>query len=245
MSSVSQVGKYVVQIREKLNELKQQGDVIGTFRDTPTFRDSINSNVKDITQLAAASKRLLTELREKETPGLDQYEQEYEELNTELRRELPPIVQKLKNSSQDGGAGPGGASTSTMQSSLLDQQVVDGESEQLEELEVQVREILSTMREVNEIFTKTLEELQRQNHMVVGISDTVAESKNAMVKGNEQLERGKQHQKASTRCLLWIFLFVLLVVAGIVIFVVVKYTGKKSPTPSPTPAPTNTSAPTP
>lgn len=243
MESVTQVGRYVVQIREKLQELKQQGSSIGTFKDTPTFRDSINQNVKDILQLSGASKRLIATLRQQEAPGLDDYEKEYEELNAELKRELPPIVQKLKQNTEDAG-GMGGNPQAAMSQNLLDQEVVDGQAEQLEELESQVREILSTMKEVNEIFTKTLEELQKQRNMIVGLDNTVQESQDRMVSGNEALEKGKSHQKASTKCLLWILLFFGIIVAGIIIFIIVKYTGKKpSPSPSPTASPTPVSGP--
>ena len=220
-------------MRTKLDDLIKTGKDIGTFKDGPLMRESIQRDAKTLSEVSKRVKDELYELKKDENYEVNEYEKEFNSLREQMQAQLPPIIAKLKQSAEeDNKVAPVQGSNQ-----VLDQELIDRESEQIEVLEIEVRNILATMREVNQIFTQTLEELQKQQHMIATIDGHTEEAVNDMRHGNESLDKAKQHQKSSTKTLCWLLLFFMIIVAGIGLYI--WSTSGSKPKPSPTPGPHN------
>lgn len=233
----------ITHLRNKLNDLSKASEDIGTIKDGALLRSTIQSDIKEIVALSQSIKSQLLTLSETNNDEAQSYEPEFLNIQNEMQNLLPKIVQKLKASASDSQEQITVPSTSV---ALLDQAQVDEETEQLEILEAQVGEILSTMRELNNLFHATLDKLNEQRNIILSIDDSISNAKDDMNNGNEQLDKGKNHQKGSTKCLCWLFLFFFIVVAGVCLFLFFKFgpgIGKSTPSPTPTPQPVPTPIP--
>ena len=226
-----------------LNTLVEDGSAVGGFNDGPLLRERIQSNSKQLVQLSSTVKREILSLKEQNDPNVNQYEEKFARLAQRMKQELPQVLDSLKKNQITETHSSSQAISTTP---LLQQDVVDGTTEQIEELEVAVREILSTMTQLHSIFTQTLDELQKQRNVILSVDTAVSNAHDDMHKGNDQLDTATKHQKGSTKCLIWIFIIVALVVLGIALGIYFG-TSKKDPEPTPTPTPTPmpTAAPTP
>lgn len=80
---------------------------------------------------------------------------------------------------------------------MVDQSVVDQETEDLEYLARQTEEISRTSKEINEISNNTLKELNAQRAKIIKIDKITTDTVPIMEKGNKQLEKAEEHQKTS------------------------------------------------
>ena len=232
MASVQQLSSLLSNMRETLDRLCKQNSAVGGLSDGPLLRQELNKTVKELGSISKQAKSTIIILKEN-GEEIHDYESEFEKISENMKNVLPEIIQKLREQQEEQ---PTGGSLSVT-APLMAQEEVDMETENIENLEIQVREILSTMRELHEIFTKTLEELQRQRNVLVSVDEQISAAQDSVKDGNQQLDAAHQHQKASTRCLCWIALFFLIICAGIGIFLGIKYgTSKPSSSPSPSPA---------
>ena len=223
MASLSNLSSSLNEMKSKFQTLCAKKKDIGTFHDGPVLRQEINTNVKELVDVTNRVKRIISTLKEN-GENIDSYEAEFESLGKQMNTELPKIIQSLKQREDTSVPAYG---VSQVQQSLMDQEEVDGTTEQIENLEVQVREILSTMRQLNEIFNQTLDELQKQRNVILSIDNQVSNAHDNMADGNEKLDGAKKHQRGSTKLLCWLAIIFGLVVVGIVIFLIFFFSKKK------------------
>lgn len=214
-----QLSADIGKMRDLLNNIIENSKNIGGFNDGPRLRDDIQSDVKQIMQISQTVKSTITRMKESGDEDISQQEQEVDSLRAAMQSQLPAVIQKLRANSVPEPR-PEASHTSPLQSGLLDQQQLDGETEQLEELEQQTNQILATMNQVNQLFKNTFEEIQKQRHILTDIQTYTQNASQDMQTGNDQLAKADSHQKKGTKCLCWIFVLLGVVVAGVVLFLV-------------------------
>jgi hypothetical protein len=214
---------------------------VGSFSDGPHLREQIQADVKRLGILSQQLKGAMA--RMSGNPELGAYQARFEELRERVRRDLEPVVQKLR-----GSATPGGGAGDAAAGPVLDQGLIDADTDQIDVLEQQVGAIVTAMREVSGLFTQVMEELQAQRHKITVIEGETSAAVSQMESGNEALKTASKHQKSSRKCLCCIFVIVLLVVAAVAVVLVFTLLPKSSPTPtvspSPSPPPPPTETPT-
>ncbi|OHT11881.1 hypothetical protein TRFO_18451 [Tritrichomonas foetus] len=164
-------------------------------------------------------------LRNNDDPAIDSIQSSFDALSGKMREHLPKVINQLKASTPQGGEADRGRDV--FHQSLLDQQMVDADSDQLALLESEVNQILTTMKEVNALFEKTMQELQSQRHLIISVDKMTSKAAEDMSMGTLELEKAGDHQKKSRKCLCWIFLIILVIVVCVVIFVAVLLSKKK------------------
>lgn len=210
---------------ESIIELSKQ---IGGFNAGPQLQDDIQSNVKSLLTLSQKVKNNITQLRESNAPDLDSVENAFNQLSRRIQSELPDVIKSLRNVSSGPGPSSGGGGGG-FNPTVLQQSLVDDQSDQLDMLEQEVQSILSTMREVNTLFHQTLEEIQKQRHMLVTIEASTEKAKDDMESGILHLDKAGENQKSSNRALCWILIILVVVVVGVVLFCILFFTRKKKP----------------
>ena len=221
--SLTAVSNALSQMRTKLDELIKNGKDIGSYKDGPLLRNSIQNDAKSLAEISKKVKDDIFKLKQSGLPQVDQYENQFISLKEEMQKHLPPIVEKLRSALNEDTPSP---QEDSLHSPLVDQQQIDSESEQIDVLEGQVRDILQTMREVHQIFTQTLEELNKQRNIILSIESNTEEAKKEMKNGNFELEKAKEHQKGSTGCLCWLLLFFIIIVGGIALYIWIEHSNK-------------------
>ena len=239
-------------LRSKLSETHSIAQDIGTIKDGALLRSTIQTTIKEISTLSTSIKSQLTILNQNSHDQAQEYELQFNEIQQEMQTQLPLIISKLKENTN--GSNQMNSFSSEIAENiipLIDQEQVDGETEQIDILEEQVNTILTTMREVNDIFSSTLEKLQEQRNMILSIDNAVSDANDNASKAVDQLNKAEKHQKFSRKCLCWLLLVFLVIAAGIGVFVwlyLSRNSGSKpspAPAPTPTPTPEPTPAPTP
>jgi hypothetical protein len=229
MSSAS-VASDLERMTNLLNHIMALSTKIGGFSDGPHLREEIQVDIRNLTLLCQSTKTALLELKENGSPSADDHIARFNELRGRIQQDLPGVVQKLRGSSERAASGQ---SASFHEETALDQSLLDGESDLIDILEQQVNEILITMREVNQLFGETLEQLQAQRHILTAIETHTSEAVSEMGRGNEALEEAKEKQKLSTKCLCWIFIIVTLVAVAVVLIILSQTIWKKTVNPPP------------
>lgn len=221
MASVAKVKQDIKRMDNIITNLKTLSKDIGSFNDGVHLRDQIQNNVKELMDTCKDVKTNITILRNNNDPEIDSVENSFEQVSQTMKQELPQILNGLKQSSSSQ-AGQSDSRPDVMnQSLLMDQQLVDQDSDQLILLENEVNQILSIMREVKALFDRTMQEIQSQRNMIIGIDRSTSKAAEDMTMGSLELEKAQNHQKSSRKCLCWILLIILVVVICVVVFVVV------------------------
>jgi hypothetical protein len=205
---------------------------LNSFDDGPHLREQIQFDVKALSTSSQNVKRSLLQLKDQNEPGVDALLERFESLRGRMQEELPPIIQKLRGT-QNSSTPIGGSGGPNYTEPILSQTQLDGDSDLLDVLEQQVNEILAAMREVHLLFGKTLQELQKQRHILVQIEGETSKAVEEMEVGNEELRKAQGRQRSSTKCICWIVVIAILVVAAVVLIILWKF---KWSTPSATPA---------
>jgi hypothetical protein len=211
-----------------LNHIMALSIKAGGFSDGPHLREEIQADIRSLTSLCQSTRTALIALRESGSPSADTHLARFNELRDRIQQDLPGVVQKLRGSSEAASAGQAAA---MRDEPLLDQRLLDGETDLIDILEQQVNEILITMREVNQLFGETLEQLQAQRHILTAIETHTTEAASEMSRGNEALEEAKEKQKASTKCICWIVIILALVAAAVVLVILSQTIWKKKSEP--------------
>jgi hypothetical protein len=222
MSSAS-VASDLDRMTSLLNHIMSLSIKIGGFSDGPHLREEIQADIRTLTSLCQTTKTALIALKERGSPRVDDHLGRFNELRGRIQQDLPGVVQKLRGSSEQAQA----KAAPTHDDALLEQSLLDGETDVIDILEQQVNEILVTMREVNQLFGETLEQLQAQRHILTAIETHTTEAVSEMQRGNEELEQAKEKQKSSTKCICWILIILLLVVAAVVLIILSQTIWKK------------------
>lgn len=211
-------------MRGMLTRVMDLSQSIGGFGDGPALRDQIQSTVRSLMDKSREVKGQIAQMRDSDDPEEGSVQAEFQELSQQMQQQLPGLIQRLKESSK--GSESNAPREVYNQPLLVDEQLLDSQSEELAYLEQAVQGILAQMREVNQLFTQTHEEIQRQRHMLNSIDTYTQNALSEMSTGNEQLSQAQKHQKGSTRCLCWIFIILGVVAGGIILFLII-YLGKK------------------
>jgi methyl-accepting chemotaxis protein len=234
MPSLAEVSSNLEQISSLLNHVVNLSTKIGGFGDGPHLREQIQADVRQLTTLSQTVKNAMTELRQTGGPTFDSYQSRFEDLRARMQSELRPVIEKLRSSTTPSASGGGGGG-SVASEPLLSQQLVDSETDLIDVLEQQVNQILTTMREVNQLFTHVMTELQKQRHMITAIDAETTEAVSEMSTGNRELEKAGEHQKSSTKCICWIVIIVLLVVTAVGLIIAWQLVWKGGKPTGPTP----------
>lgn len=83
---------------------------------------------------------------------------------------------------------------------LIEQSIIEQETENLEYLANEIQIITQQMKEINEISNCVYNELQSQRPRIVKIDTLISESVNHMEQGNKQLEKAEKNQKKCNIC---------------------------------------------
>ncbi|KAH0795094.1 hypothetical protein GPJ56_000937 [Histomonas meleagridis] len=181
-------------MKQLLQEICDLSDKVGGFDDGPDLRDQIQSKVQTLKRLSSQSKQSLMALSQKNDPAVNECQKQFDELNQDIQQKLVPVLNKLRSSTAAEESAP----APQFQNQLVSQAQVDQDTEYLEILEQEVNSILQTMKDVNKIFHETLEELQKQRHVLVGIDTTTTQAAQKMETGNKELKEAHEHQKKCT-----------------------------------------------
>jgi hypothetical protein len=232
--SMSSITSDLEEMASLLTHVVTLSNRVGGFGDGPHLREQIQGDVKRLGSLSQQVKAAMTRLGG--GPELDAYQSRFEELRERIRRDLEPVIQKLRSSTTPtgGDSAPAGP--------IFDQGLLDGETDLIDTLEQEVAAIVSVMREVSERFTQVMQELQAQRPRITAIEGETTAAVAQMESGNKALETASGHQKSTRKCICWIFIIVLLVVTAVVLIVLWQVFWKHTPTPTPGP-PTQTAAP--
>jgi chromosome segregation ATPase len=215
--SVPQIAHDIQETSSTLTHIISLSTKISGFQDGPHLREEIQADVRKIMGQSQQLKAALARLHDQNAPGVEEYTSQFETLRARMQAELPGVISALKRASRD--AEPD--TRPTMTDPLL-QNELNFQTDQISVLDDHVAEILQNMREVHELFTTALTEIQKQRHMIVGIDSTTTDAKEELEKGNELLESAAKQQKKSTACIVWIIVILLCVVMGVVLLLVFK-----------------------
>jgi t-SNARE complex subunit (syntaxin) len=143
--------------------------------------------------------------------------QEFQQVNRPLTAQIASLEEKERAAAQEQAR----PSNPTLTTSLLSDQE-QGErfqADHVQYLEGQAVEIAGQMREVNALAHDLDTKIVEQHQLVVRIDDTIGDGLEQMHVGNENLSQAEEHQKSSTKCLIWILALALggVVVLGLII----------------------------
>ena len=217
--SIIEVSNDMTRMENTIDHVKNLSESIGGWQDTAQLREDIQNDVRTIADLSKTIKNNIEYLRAQNAPGLDEQEQRFDSIREKMQVKLREVMEKLRSNdlpSHDQDSYPDSNSQP-----LLDQGLLDQQSDQLDELESEINEILQTMKEVKALFCKTLEEIQKQQHILTKVDKTITQAKQETVNGNQQLEKAQQHQKGSTKVLCFILIIFLIIAVGVSIFLAI------------------------
>ncbi|KAK8871083.1 hypothetical protein M9Y10_008996 [Tritrichomonas musculus] len=83
---------------------------------------------------------------------------------------------------------------------MVEQSIVDQETEELEYLAQEAQRIAQTSREINEINNNVYKELNAQHAKIISIDKITSDTVPVMQKGNAQLDKAEQNQKLCLIC---------------------------------------------
>jgi t-SNARE complex subunit (syntaxin) len=232
--TVSEVSSDLEQMSILLNHVITLSDQIGGFGDSPHLREQIQSDVRQLTSLSQKAKAAITELES--VPGTDfsTVQGRFTALRDRIQNELRPVIGKLRNSQTVSHAQK---EQSDAEMPLLNQSMLDSNTDLIDVIEQQVAEIVTIMREINELFSKTLSELQNQRHVLTMIEASTTNAVGEMQNGNTQLEKAAENQRRSSKCMCWSAIILMIVVTVVVLVILrrVLWTDKASLSPQPPP----------
>jgi hypothetical protein len=237
--TLTDVGIDIEKMTNLLAHILSLSERIGQFGDGPHLREHIQEDVRLLAATSQSVKTLLVRLKSQGVCGLDSYLERYDSLRMRIQQELPGVIQRLRGSTAPADEPP--AEPDMNQPLLMDQSLLDAETEAIGILEQDVNAILTGMREVTRLFTEVFQQIQAQHHIIQAIETETTGAVSEMSKGNENLQDASKHQKKAIKCVCWILMILLLVVVAVVM-VVLSQTIWKSPA---TPAPTMTVSPSP
>lgn len=216
---------------------------VGTFHDGIDLRDQIKTSVQELKQISQTVKKEIEILKQndEDSNATSSLHVAFEELSARVKNALPDVIQALRSAdaSQQGAhlfePSPNQSNTSDsknrplelINTPLLDQGTLDQDTDLLEELESDVNSIMNAMREINELFIKTMKELQSQKTKIFSAENLTAEAHNQMKKGNDELDKATAHQKKSGKCLVFILIVILLIGVGIGLYFLIQYLKNK------------------
>jgi hypothetical protein len=217
--ALSEISNDLERLSSLLTHIVSLSMRVGGFDDGPELRENIQADVRSILSSSQSAKTTLLALKQRQVPSVDDYIARFDSIRARMQRELPEVINKLRNTGSFGRSSSSDLHADSMTQPLLDQTQLDGETEMLDVLGQQVNQIIAQMREIHEIFHQTLTEIQQQRHFVTSIDSATSKAAESMEHGNKELDEAAEKQKTSTRCLCVIVTIVVLVVIAVVMVV--------------------------
>lgn len=241
--NVAQIQNNLQQMEDLRARIVNLSKDIGTFHDGIHLREQIQDSVQELKKLSRSVREEIEEMKknEGESSELSQIHAKFEALSSKIKEALTDVIASLRSTSASPQAGqliestPNQSDYSTSKNKrplelittpLLDQSMLDQETDEIYLLENSVNEILSSMRETNAIFTKTMQELQSQRNMIISTDTYTTKAAQNMKSGNEQLDKASSHQSGSRKALCVIFIIILVVAVGIGLYFLIQYLRK-------------------
>lgn len=177
-------------------------------------RNTIKKNLKELASLADQIAPLLGTAPPDVANRYTQLGSEYEAIKNELSRQIEALdLQEQKEQQQQNAAPEQGGN------GQLNQSLIDNDTQQIEILGNAANEIVDEMRNLNEMQHLLNDKIQEQHEVVINVDDRIEEGNEEMVKGNENLNTAQEHQKSSTKCLIWILVAVIIIIAVILLII--------------------------
>jgi hypothetical protein len=232
--SVADVSGDIDRMTNLLSHIISLSDKVGGFGDSPQLRQQIRGDVQELAATGQQVKNTLVTLKGQGIYGIDGYIERYDALRARIQRELPVVIQRLRAALPTPSGRPA-AEPDMRQPLMMDQGLLDGETDEIDVLEQNVSEVVVGMREVNDLFTSAHREIQSQRHLVVKVDSATSESVSEMAVGNERLESAARRQKASSKCRCCIATILLVVVLAVVLIILSQTVWKADPDVQPAP----------
>jgi uncharacterized phage infection (PIP) family protein YhgE len=232
--SVADVGSAIDRMANLLSHIMSLSGKIGGFGDGPRLRGQIQADVQVLTETGQQVKNTLSTLKTQGVYGIDNYIERYSALRARIQQELPIVIQRLRAALPTSSSRPA-PEPDMRQPLMMDQGLLDGEADEIDVLEQNVNDVVVGMRDANELFSTTHQEIQSQRHLITRVDSVTSESGSEMAAGNKSLQKGERCQESSTKCICWIAIILLIVVVAVVLIVLSQTVWKADPKTPPPP----------
>jgi hypothetical protein len=170
------------------------------------IREDLHSHIRAVAILTQNVKASVTELRTRDEPGLQTHQPQCEALLYWVQRDLLPVLEKLRGRQPAIG---------TITDPLLEQALVDEEGERLAVIESEVKEIVKVMREVDQLLTAPIDDLNKPQYVACPVATATGEAASDLSDGTIHLEGAATTGRRAMSCVCWLVLILLLAVAGV------------------------------
>ena len=176
----------------RLNKLKQAGQKL----ELQSARNQATQEMKQISQLTASISDAIDGYNGSDKSAIVQNYQSLLSQYQEISKTISESIQKYKE--QEAAAEDAQQAQPTpaqQQAGLYDQAQIDQETEEIERLNRETAQILEDSKALNEIQHIVNDQIQKDSQTIIRIDETIQETHEEMVKGNEELDKAKEHQK--------------------------------------------------
>eukprot|EP00485_Elphidium_margaritaceum_P009055 CAMPEP_0202686522 /NCGR_PEP_ID=MMETSP1385-20130828/2274_1 /ASSEMBLY_ACC=CAM_ASM_000861 /TAXON_ID=933848 /ORGANISM="Elphidium margaritaceum" /LENGTH=249 /DNA_ID=CAMNT_0049341111 /DNA_START=55 /DNA_END=804 /DNA_ORIENTATION=+ len=235
-SDYESIATRVKRLSQEIQNIQRKHDFIGGIDDTPLFRKQLTAQIQETSRLVMSIKNQLESMKESvvfnnkwkklESAFLSNYERlraitnkvktQFHTKETNSRKESSTSGDFLLASSHANGYG-------SAAENQQDQEIVFkpyDETQELENFEQQLYQILENLQELFEGQVDLNEMINDQQSGINLLQDNVVEAKDNVQSGVKHLDKAAQHQRAY-RGKMCTFLAVLVVIAVIVTLIVV------------------------
>jgi flagellar basal body-associated protein FliL len=210
---MSDVGSGIDKMVKLLSHVLSLSDKIGGSGDSRQLREQIFGDVQALHTAGQQVKSIFLALSNQRASVLTSSIERYDALRARIQHELPKVIQRLRAT----------LSASTAESALrvplmMDQGLLDGQTEQIDVLEQTVNQIIAGMREVNQLFINPTRKIQSEREIITQIGSATGDSVSEMQLRDESLVCVIRREK-SRKCICWtaIILVIVVVVTGLII----------------------------
>jgi len=235
-------------INQNVNQIQKFTKDIGTIRDTRAMRNKMHNYqdstrriigdtvkaLKQLGQFSGGSERERSQHRmeqEKLTNDFKQVLSKFQTISQVAMKHERDTVARDRASSQSGGGGGGyGDDQYDEKAALIHEEqrekmqrqgdLIDGNHDQIVEREEAIKEIESTMLEVNEIYRDLNTLVIEQGNALDNIESNMSQTENNVDSGVEQLRKASRYQKKGRNkmcCMLGILVIVLAVIVLVIL----------------------------
>jgi hypothetical protein len=215
-STVGSVDSDLLQMHQIVSLIESRTHQIGTAADTPFFRDSIRSKIEVLNSLSRSLKSSLLILQDSHDQNVSTYERRFNALNSRMTTVLHRFVPQI----HDQQSRPPVRYTEPSDL-LLGRDSLNEETDRIDMLENEVRQVLTTMREVNQLFRSTMEEIRRQRNLLTKIDVQLEGGKEKMLDGAKESKVANEHMRKSSKCICnycLVVVAIVAIVAGVIYF---------------------------
>lgn len=198
-------------IKEDLNNINDQRK-----------RNAIKANMKNLDQLSA---RIAPQIPN----AVPEIQEKYDYLSSEYADMKGDIEQRLAQAESQSAEEEKHANNQSQDDyeARQRQEQIDRETAEVEQLNRETEQIVQDMKAIDDAANILNEKIQEQHEQIIRIDDTIEDAHEEMVEGNKDLNVAQEHQKKSTKCLLYICGGVLIFIIIVAIIIGVSVSKKK------------------